>query len=199
MCYVMSNIQFGIICMYCIIVDLLRSIGLRDAVISPSDAVVTDGPGNQQDAFRLQRQLSAPTNSREWDLIAAQFPMQFGIYASFNALQYDGSIISLVDAIDDTVLLDVRYSSSGSMGSDSLVITLPGNSPVSIQVPTATANSPFHNIGIQLDNSELIVILNCSLLDFVSLESAVDPISLEDGMVNVYESQAVVSALSVTV
>ncbi len=175
-------------------VDLLRSVGLREDVISPSDSVVTDGPNNQP-AFRLERQLSASTSSKEWELIAAQLPTQFGIYASFNALLFEGSILSIVNTTDNTVLLDVSYTSVDSTDSDSLEITLPGNSPISFKVPTATADAPFHNIGIRLDGSALIVVLNCSLLDFVTLESAVDPFSLTNTIVNVYERQAIVSSL----
>lgn len=54
-------------------------------------------------------------------------------------------------------------------------------------------------IGIRLDGSALIVIFNCSLLDFITLESAVDPLSLTNVIANVYESQAiVVSSLCVS-
>ena len=161
---------------------------MKNTVISPSDAIAANGPRNQPDAFRLQRQLSAPAGGKQWELIAAQLPKQLGIYASFNALLFEGSIVSLINTVDSSELLSISYTS------DSLVITLPGNSPVSFQLPATTTDSPFHNIGIKLDGPLLIVILNCSILDFSVLESDIASLSLADVVVNVFESQAIVSS-----
>ena len=173
------------------VVDLLESVGLRGSVLSPSDAAVVSGPTGTLDAFRLERQLSTPTSSKEWELIAAQLPQQFGVHASFNALMFDGSLLSLIDTTDDSILLDIAYNSATDP--NILSITLPGNNPFTFQVPAAKSDSPFHNIGIRLDASTLIVTLNCSLLDFATLANSVAPINLTNGVVNVYESQAIVS------
>lgn len=178
------------------LVDLLDSVGLRNVVVSPSDAVSVNGPSSKPDAFQLQRQLSAPTSGKQWELIAAQLPTQFGFYASFNALMFEGSIVSLVNTVDNSELLVISYSSQDSVGTDTLVITIPGNNPVSFEVPSATTDLPFHDIGIELDGSFLIVTLNCVILNFTSLEEDPLPLSLSDDVVvNVFENQAIVRHL----
>ena len=186
--------------LYCVIsaVDVLSSVGLRSDNFSSSDAVVANGPKDEPDAFMLLRQLSTSTsvNDIEWNLIGTSLPSEFGLYTIFNTEQYTGSILSIVNDISQMQLLDIalQRSSLNSPDQNSLIFTLPGLSPITIDIPAASS-SPFQNIGVRLKNSILTVIVDCSVIHFESIMDAPEPLRVQDSSIRIFGSQATVSSL----
>ena len=176
-------------------VDLLRSVGLRNNNLLTSDAVPTVGPTNALDALILQTDFSAPIGGADWNLIGANLPSEFGIFTIFNSLRYRGLIFSINTS--NSTFTPLRISLENSTTSpelNSLVISLPGLTPLSIDVPTATPDSPFQRIGIRLKNSLLVVSLNCTVVGFITLTQAPDPLQVANATLMVFESQAIVSS-----
>lgn len=177
-------------------VDLLATVGLRDSNLPSSDAIEVNGPNDKLDAFRLQRQLVASIESKELELIAALLPSQFGLYTVFNTLEYTGSIISITNGDDSTPLLDITLEVSDTVpDTNSLKISLRGLD-FTFDLPTASQNSPFQNIGIKLMDSVLVLTLNCTIVDFVILRNRSDAVALTDARVSIFGEDAVVSLIA---
>ena len=168
-------------------VDLLASVGLRDS----SSAELTNGPTDEFDAFQLQRQFTTNIAGLELELIGTQISSQFGIYILFNALQYNGSLISITTANRETVLEVTLQESNSSTDLNTLVVSLNGMD-FPFDLPIATTESPFQDIGIRLEDSLLVVTLNCTTVDFVVLQSEITPISVTGGTVNILGENAIV-------
>lgn len=176
-------------------VDLLATMGLRDSDLPSSDAMVTAGPSDELDAFQLRRQLSASTESRELELIAALVPSQFGLYMVFNTFQYIGSVISITNGDDATPLLDITLQLSDTIpDTNSLKISLRGLD-FAFDLPAPTLNSPFQDIGIKLKDSVLVITLNCTIVDFVILQNKSNAVALTSGRVSIFGEDAVVSLI----
>ena len=181
-------------------VDLLAAMGLRDQNLPSSVAVVIEGPTDELDAFHLQMPLSASIDSKELELIGSLVSSQFGLYAVFNTVQYTGSIISITNGADSitngadsTSLLDVSLEvSDAAPGVNTLTVSLQGKD-YNFDLPVATSDSPFQAIGIKLMDSVLVVTLNCTILDFVILQSTSPPVTLANGTVSIFEEDAIVS------
>lgn len=174
---------------------MLERVGLRDSNFSQSDAILTDGPTGDLDAFQLQRELSTPIDSMDLELIGALISSQFGLYTVFNTLQYTGSVISITSDDDSTPLLDIALQTSDSSPDlNSLRISLRGLDSV-FDLPAATLDSPFQDLGIRLQDSLLVVSLNCTIVDFAILQNESDDgaMSLMGGRVSVFGPDAIVS------
>ena len=179
-------------------VDVLRTVGLRDNDLSSDDAVITDGPTGKQDAFILQRKLSASVSDKKWDLIGSDLPSQFGVYTAFNSLNYHGSIFALHIGTDAVLEVSLGESVTSSEH-NSLFILLPGITPVVFDVPFAPSDAPFQDIGIRLQHSQLVVVVNCTLVDFVTLDRDPDPfLVMNETVVEIFGNGAIVSLLRST-
>lgn len=174
--------------MYCA-VDLLERVGLKDADFPKSDAILTDG------AFQLQRELSIPIDTTDLRLIGAHLSSQFGLYTVFNTVQYTGSVIFITSDDDSTPLFTIMLQASDtSPNFNSLRISLRGLEST-FELPAATTDSPFQDIGIKLQDSLLVISLNCTVIDFAILknESVRSAMSLTGGRVRIFGPNAIVS------
>lgn len=176
------------------VVDLLRSAGLRNNNLPPSDATATNGPSGALDALMLQKELTAATSGVEWELIGAQLPSEFSVYTVFDTVQYTGSILSVTSGNNVMPVLDITLQRPvGLSDFNTLNITLPGLSPITVDVLAASGAASFQYIGISLKGSLLVVLLNCSIVDIVTLQGVPDKLPVADGMVAIFGSQAIVS------
>ena len=181
------------------IVDILELVGLnRDSEggLSPlsDSASLVPGPTGRLDAFRLRDELNSSTTNLEWQLIGQDFPARFGLYAVFNASDYQGSIFSISDK--SGVLFDVSLWRSSNDTYSFLSVTLPGLGPLVIDIPDS-ANladpSSFRSLGVRLFHYQLLVIVDCAVVNFVDLERPPSPLPVGDTTVEVFEEGAVVS------
>ena len=172
-------------------VDVLNSVGLRDGDIAEDGAVLVDGPSGEMDAFLLSRQLSAPTNSTDWDVVNSDFPREFALYVEFNASQYSGSIVAINRGMADEFNVALDTSSSAQM----LIITLPGLDPVEIIVPPQM-RSMFQIFGFKLENTILTVYVNCSLITILRLPASPQQLPISNSsVVEIFEQPTTVSWL----
>ncbi len=174
--------------------DVLTAVGLRNSDVSTRDAVLTEGPTGEIDAVVLQRRFTSPTNRMEWNLIGAEIPFEFGIYTVFNSYEYRGTILSVTNQNAALPVMDVTIAeSNNSSDMKSLIISLPGLDPVILDIPSASEESPFQNIGIRLRNSQLLAVVNCSVADFVSISDVPDQLVTTNATVEIFGESAIVS------
>lgn len=169
-------------------------IGLRSDNFPSEDASLTVGPTGMLDAFMLERQLNTSTAGLEWQLIGADFPDQFGLYTVFNASGYEGSIISVRNGSGFEFDVSLRRDTNSS--GDVLLVTLPGLSTLSVGIPESAQlrnNQLFQSLGVRLIHYQLLVLVNCAIVNFVDLPEASLPLPVLDGEVKVFDDEAVVS------
>ena len=175
-------------------VDVLDFVGLRGGDLSSLDASVATGPDGLPDAFFLERELNTSTFGPEWQQIADNFSTQFGFHVVFNASDYEGSIITITDG--SGLVFDVSLRMLENSTDDVLSVTLPGLSTLSLIIP-ASANlrdpSTFQSLGVRLNHYQLLVIVDCDVVNFVNLEDPSLPLPVADGDVRVFGGEAIVS------
>lgn len=162
--------------------------------MSSEDASLALGPTGLLDAFSLERQLNTSTFGSEWQIIGADFPSQFGLFTVFNASQYEGSIISVSD--DSEFIFDVSLRRSENSSDDSLLVTLPGLDTLTVIIPeSANLRDPFsfQSLGIRLSRYQLLVLVNCDVVNFVDLSDSPLPLPVSDGEVRIFDDEAIVS------
>lgn len=178
-------------------VDILNVVGLRDGNTQEDGATVVPGPTGLMDAFALTRELSAPINGREWELIGMDFDTQFGVYTSFDALNYVGSIISIRNGVLSEFSLS--FNSSGDTATNetrtqTLSITLPRFSfDFDVEIPSQ-GNDAFQSIGIALEEGRLIVTVNCTVVDIIPVEFAVGELPSDRASVTIFSDPTIVSS-----
>ena len=180
--------------MFNYVVDVLEFMGLRDGDLSIRDATKATGPSGMMDAFNLQRELNTSTSGAEWNLIGVEFPSQFGLYTVFNASQYEGSILSVSNG--SGLIFDVSLRRADDDTNDVLIISLPGLSTIRVNISDSSGlrdSTSFQGIGIRLKHYQLLVIVNCVVVNFINLEDMPQPLPVSDGTVQVFENQAIVS------
>lgn len=154
-------------------VDILNAVGLRDGNVEEAGASLALGPNGLLDAYALTEELAAPTTGREWEFIRADFDTQFGIYLTFDALGYTGSIISIGDEDLSNFVLSLNSSAEVIDETQILRILLPNYSLYyDIEIPSQ-GDSGFQSIGIALEDERLIIVVNCTVVDIVPVEFAV--------------------------
>lgn len=176
-------------------VDVLDVIGLRSGDLSSHDASLSTGPRGVLDAFTLERELNTSTTDSEWQQIAENFTSQFGLFTVFNTSEYEGSIITISDGSGFAFDISLRRSENST--EDELVVTLPGLSSLRIRIP-ASANlrdmSSFRSLGVRLSHYQLLVIVDCAIVNFANLEEPSLPLPVSGGEVRVFGGEAMVSA-----
>ena len=95
--------------------------------------------------------------------------------------------------MDPDSALEITLSNSGDPMFNILNVSLPGLEPNLVRIPAAMEESPFQSIGIRLKDSKLAVIVNCSILEVLSLEGASEMLLVEDELVSFFDSEAIVS------
>ena len=167
---------------------------LRNGDLSSHDASVTTGPTGILDAFSLERELNMSTFGLEWELIGAEFTSQFGLYTVFNASEYEGSIISI--SSESGFMFDVSLRRSKNSTQDYLSVTLPRLKTLRIYIPESVnlrSSSSFQSIGLRLKHYHLLVIVNCTVVNFIDLPQPSQPLPVADGVVQVFGDEAIVS------
>ena len=160
-------------------VDVLNAVGLRDGNVEEDDASLAFGPNGLLDAFTLTQELAAPTTGREWDLIRADFDTQFGIYVTFDALGYTGSIVSISNGVSSEFTLFLNSSAKTTNNTQTLSISLPLFSfDFEVGLPSQ-GESGFQSIGVALEEGRLVIVVNCTVVDIIPIEFAVG--NLPDG------------------
>ncbi len=175
---------------------MLDFIGLRSGGHqSFLDVSTAPGPTGRLDAFSLERGLNVSTSGREWEFIAHEFPTQFGLYTVFNVSQYEGPILSIGGGSGFMFDVTLRRAENSSTFSDYLMVTLPGLSTLRIDIPTSAnlRSSSFQSLGIRLRHYQLLVIVNCTIVNFVNLPQPSQPLPVDDGVVQVFGDEAIVS------
>lgn len=175
-------------------VDILDLIGLRSGNLPDSVASLVTGPSGQLDAFQFQEELNTSTDRLEWELIGQDFPSQFGLYTVFNASEYEGSIFSV--SVGTEVIFDVSLWKLENSSSDALFIILPGLSALTVEIPESVNfrdASSFRRLAIRLAHYQLLVIIDCSVVNFVSLEQPPLPLQVENSRVDAFSGGAIVS------
>ena len=177
--------------------DILDLVGLRSGDIPDSLVSIVPGPSGLLDAFSFQEELNTTTDDQEWELIGQDFPSQFGLYTVFNASEYEGSIFSVISKTND-VIFDVSLWRSEYKNGDDLVIMLPGLSEFTVEIPASVNfrdQSSFQTLGIRLFHYQLLVIIDCIVVNFVNLEEPPLPLPVEDNRVEVFSGGATVSSI----
>ncbi len=175
------------------IVDILDFVGLKDSNTSSQDALLTVGPSGMLDAFSLERELNTSTVGPEWEQISQDFPTQFGLHTVFNASEYEGSIISISNK--SGLIFDVSLSRTENSTGDTLTVTLPGLSSFHIRIPEGAnlRDGSFQSLGIRLVHYQLVVVVDCVVVNFVDLVDPILPLPVTGGEVRVFGDQAIVS------
>lgn len=130
----------------------------------------------------------------EWELIGAEFTSQFGLYTVFNASEYEGSIISI--SSESGFMFDVSLRRSKNSTQDYLSVTLPRLKTLRIYIPESVnlrSSSSFQSIGLRLKHYHLLVIVNCTVVNFIDLPQPSQPLPVADGVVQVFGDEAIVS------
>lgn len=172
--------------------DILELVGLDEA--AEDAASLVPGPTGRLDAFRLQHELNSSTSDLEWRLIGQDFPSQFGLYAVFNASDYEGSIFSIRD--QSGLIFDVSLLRSANNSYNFLSVILPGLGPFVIDIPSSANladRSSFRRLGLRLFRDQLLLIIDCQVVNFVDLDRPPVPLPVGDTTVEVFEEGAVVS------
>lgn len=175
-------------------VDVLDYIGLRSGNFSSEDASLTTGPTGMLDAFMLERQLNESTTGLEWQVIGEDFPDQFGLYTIFNASDYEGSIISVRNG--SAFAFDISLRRDVNSSDDILFVTLPGLETLRITIPASAGlrgSQSFSSLGVRLTCCQLLVLVNCVVVNFVDLPEPYLPLPVFEGEVSVFDDEAVVS------
>ena len=153
------------------------------------------GPNGLPDAFALTQELSATVNGRTWELIGMDFDTQFGVYTTFDALNYKGTIIS----IRNGVLSEFSLSLNSSRGSEdegqtqTLVIMLPNVSfDFEVEIPSKDS-SVFQSIGVALEERRLIATVNCTVIDIIPVEFDVGELPMNGAAVSIFSDPTTVS------
>ena len=172
---------------------MLDFIGLRSGNLSGEDASLTTGPTGMLDAFSLERQLNTSTQGPDWQQISQDFPAQFGLYTTFNTSSYEGSIISVRNGSGFAFDVSLRRDTNSS--GDVLVVTLPGLSTLRFSLPERTDGRPFQSLGLRLRHYQLLVLVDCEVVNFVSLPDPPQPLPVFEGEVRVFNDEAIVSVI----
>ena len=174
-------------------VDVLNAVGLRDGNPEEDGASLAFGPSGSLDAFALTQELTAPTTEREWELIGADFDTQFGVYTTFDAVGYTGSIISISDGVLLEFVLSLNSSIEEINKTQTLSITLPNFSfDFDVEIPSQ-GDGGFQSIGIALEEGRLIVVVNCTVIDIIPVEFAVGSLPSEGANVAIFSEPTTVS------
>lgn len=184
-----------------ITVDILDLVGLS---VGPDlgsglplildSATIVPGPSGQLDAFQLNDELNSTTSDLEWQLIRQDFPSQFGLYTVFNSSNYQGPIFAIRDA-QNNLIFEVSLWRSQNNSYNVLSVILPGLDPIAINLPpSANLNdfSTFRSLGLRLFHYQLLVIVDCRVVNFVNLERPPSPLPVGDTRVEVFDEGAVV-------
>ena len=173
---------------------MLDFVGLRNLNLSSDVASLTTGPSDMLDAYQLERQLNASITGPEWQIIANDFPDQFGLYTVFNASDFEGSIISIRN--ESGIEFDISLLRDMNSSDDALFVTLPGLSTFIVTIPTSVGlrdRENFQSLGVRLSHYQLVVLVDCELVDFVNLPEPPLPLPVMGAEVTVFDDQAIVS------
>lgn len=176
-------------------VDVLSAVGLRDGNTDEDGASLAFGPNGLLDAFTLTRELTAPTTGREWEFIRADFDTQFGIYTTFDALGYTGSIISISSGVLSEFVLLLNSSIEMTNGTQNLMLSiiLPNFSfEYDVDIPSQ-GDSGFQSIGIAFEEGRLVIVVNCTVIDIVPVEFTVGTLPDESANVAIFSEPTTVS------
>ena len=178
----------------CCTVDILKTVGLRDGDIEEDGAFLVPGPNGFLDAFVLTEELSAPTNGREWELIGMDFDTQFGVYTTFDASDYTGSILEINNGVLSEFVLSLNSSAAAAMNdSKMLSIRLPNFSfDYDVEIPLQGENT-FQSLGVALEEERLVITVNCSVIDIIPVEFAVGTLPTGGATVNIFSEPTTVS------
>ncbi len=181
-------------------VDILELVGLSvgpdlGSGLPPllDSATIVRGPGGRLDAFLLNDDLNSTTSNIEWQLIRRDFPSQFGLYAIFNSTDYQGPIVIIRDG-SDNIVFEVSLWRSMNTSYDVLSVTLPGLDPIAVSIPASVNlnDRSFRNLGLRLFHYQLVVIIDCQVVNFVNLEQPPRPLPVNNTRVEVFDEGAVV-------
>ena len=172
----------------------MNAVGLQDGNAEENGASLAFGPNGLMDAFTLTQELVAPTTGREWELIRADFDTQFGIYVTFDALGYTGSIISISSGVLSEFILSLNSSEEAINEIQTLSITLPNFSfDFDVEIPSSQGNSGFQSIGIALEEGRLVIVVNCTVVDIIPVIFAVGNLPDETANVAIFSEPTTVS------
>lgn len=168
-------------------VDVLESVDIRQSLEGVTLAI---GPDGTTSAYSLSRSFSGATSGRNWELIGLDFRTQFSIYAVFQAPFYNGSILAVNN--DSQTLFDISLHHFEDLDAQ-LRIVLPGVPSVAIDVPNSPDNM-YTFLGIKLENSRLVVIINCSVEAIIHLENTPEQLQTSLSTVTIFEQPAMVNS-----
>ena len=174
-------------------VDVLNAVGLQDGDIEEAGASLAFGPNGVLDAYALTEELAAPTTEREWELIREDFDTQFGIYLTFDALGYTGSIVSIGDKDLSKFVLSLNSSAEVIDEIQLLSILLPNYSLYyDVEIPSQ-GDSGFQSIGIALEEQRLVIVVNCTVVDIVPVDFAVGNLPNANADIAIFSEPTTVS------
>lgn len=153
------------------------------------------GPTGLPDAFDLTQELSAPINGRIWELVGMDFDTRFGVYTTFDALNYDGTIISIRNGVLSEFSLSLNSSgdSADEAETQTLIITLPNFSfDFEVEIPSQDSNA-FQSIGVALEEGRLIATVNCTVIDIIPVQFDVGELPMNESTVTIFSDPTTVS------
>jgi len=122
------------------------------------------------------------------------FPSQFGLYVVFDPSNYEGSILTVRNNSD--VFFEISLFASNDTRSV-LLVTLPGLGTNLVEIPEDVDlqnASSYRSLGVRLFNYQLLVIVDCEVVNFLNLERSPDPLPVGTSSVEFLEEGARVSA-----
>ena len=126
---------------------------------------------------------------REWELIGLDFDTQFGVYTTFDTLNYTGSIISISNGVLSEFILSLN--NSGDL-LQTLSIRLPNFSfDFEVEIPLQ-GDDAFQSFGVALEEGRLIITVNCTVIDIISVESTVGNLPSEGATVTIFSEPTTV-------
>ena len=169
---------------FCLAVDVLETVGVRQSQDGVTTAI---GPNGLEDAFALTRMFSGQTIGREWELIGIDFNTQFGVYIAFQA-GYNGSLLEITDG--SQTLFYISLIDLGDLTAQ-LTVTLPGLTSVNVNIPTSP-DGMYQFIGIKLQLSRLVIIVNCTVEAIIPLEGAPEQLEATTSSIAIFNQPATV-------
>ena len=123
------------------------------------------------------------------------FDTQFGVYTTFDALNYEGTIISIQNGVLSKFSLTMN-SSRGSADegqTQTLIVTLPNVSfDFEVEIPSQD-RSAFQSIGVALEEGRLIATVNCTVIDIIPIVFDVGELPMNGSTVTIFSNPTTVS------
>ncbi len=176
-----------------LLVDLLRAGGLRENDLTETGAVRVAGPTGELDSFLLSRSADINASEVMFNIIGANLPSSFAVFAVLDMHRYTGQIISVSEELNDRPLLSISLDNTVNFMHTLINISLPGLEPVRVVIPSSSDGSVFERVGIHVKQSQLVVTINCTVFRVVDLSRPADMLLLDGGVVSLLDSGAIVS------